>query len=89
MQSVGIYAFAYCTSLRQVVILQAAQGSQRIRYNAFYECSQLQSVTLPASVSRLGLNVFTGTSPNLVLYVPSGSYAQAYAEENGYTYISS
>lgn len=86
VRSVGIYAFAYCTSLERVVM---AEGTQTIRYNVFYDCSNLRSVTLPASVSKIGADVFTGTSPNLVLSVPSGSYAQAYAEEKGFSYISS
>lgn len=86
VRSVGIYAFAYCTSLKEVVI---SQGTQTLRYNAFYNCPNLQSITLPASINRIGENVFTGTSSNLVIYAPSGSYVQTYAEENGYTYISS
>ena len=48
---------------------------------AFADCIGLQLATIPASVTHIGENAFTG-APLLTLYVQPGSYAAAYAREN-------
>ena len=83
VRHVGIYAFAYCASLRRVNV---SYGTRTIRYNAFFACPELSSVTLPASVTVIGADAFAGASAELVLWVPEGSYAQEYAAESGLSY---
>lgn len=50
------------------------QGITYIGSSAFYDCSALTSVTVKSTTPpNLGGNVFTNTSSNLIIYVPSES----------------
>ncbi len=65
--------------VREVEIEEGVTG---IGSSLFSDCTDLASVTLPASVESIGENAFPKEKETL--YVVCGSYAQAWARENGY-----
>ncbi len=85
VESIGNYTFDSCGSLTSVTI---ANGVKSIRDYTFRGCSSLTSVTIPDSVTSIGLGAFVGCSENLVIYGESGSEAERYAEDNGFTFHS-
>ena len=56
VETIGNYAFSYCTSLRSVVIPNSVES---IRNFAFHSCSSLKSVSIPNSVKSIGDYVFS------------------------------
>jgi hypothetical protein len=57
-------------------------GVEFINMRVFEGCSSLESITIPSSVTAIDV----GTIPkNAVIYATSGSYAEQWAQENGYT----
>ena len=54
VKTIGQYAFEYCYALEEV---DFGNGVQTIEYEAFYR-TNLQTVTLPDSLTKLGNNVF-------------------------------
>ncbi len=53
---------------------------------AFHGCSGLMKIRIPRSVARIGDDVFSECSDDLMFYVEEGSYGEAYAVRNGYHY---
>ena len=53
---------------------------------SFANCTALEYLELPASVTAIGNNAFLNDE-NLTLGVYYGSFAQTYAEENGIPYV--
>ena len=59
-------------------------GVKDIGSSVFDACYAFTSVTIPASVTNFGSNVFESEPHDeLTIYGSAGSAAQAYAEENG------
>ena len=79
--TIGEGAFQACTSLKSVTI---PDGVTSIGYAAFDYCESLTSVTIPASVTSIGEEAFDNCSPDLEISCYDGSYAQQYANDNGY-----
>lgn len=72
--SLGVESFARST----VTEVHLPEGVLAIGDRAFFECAELQKVTLPASLQSVGKFAFNNC-PNLVLRVPVGSWAESYA----------
>ena len=88
--SIGKSAFEGCSGLTSLIILNSTTS---ISDSAFKGCSNLTSLTIPASVTSIGKSAFGYTSsnekiPNFTIYGESGSAAETYASENGFTFIS-
>lgn len=60
-----------------------ADGTKAIAGGAFVE-SYCRNIYIPASVSYIGENAFSGLD-DLTVYCEEGSYAETYAKENGFT----
>lgn len=69
--------------IKSVII---SEGVEVIDWFAFYRCSSLESVTVPASVRRIGHSAFEGCSLRFTIYCHDGSFAQNYAQSYGITY---
>ncbi len=78
--SIGYSAFYGCSSLKSITIPDSVTS---IGSDAFYGCKALTDITIPGSVTNIGSRAFYGCSKDLVVYCFSGSYAEAYAIENG------
>ena len=75
------YAFAECYSLEKVTI---EEGVYQISSNAFNSCGSLATIVIPASTTTISSSAIPATA---ILIVAEGSYAQSFAEDNGYMYI--
>ncbi len=83
-------AFSGCSSLEEIVI---PNGITKLS-KTFRGCSSLRKVVIPDSVTSMDLACFynsalSGTTllKNIVIYCSEGSYAQAFAEANGFSYV--
>ena len=79
--SIGDYTFFNCPGLTSVTIPDSVTS---IGDWAFAYCSFLNSVTIPDGVINIGEYAFDGFTGTVYGY--EGSYAQTYAEENGYKF---
>ena len=93
LNRIGASAFDGCDALRAV---RFSEGLTSIGADAFLCCSALNSVTIPSSVTEIGAHALgylgNGTEEyvklsDFTIYGAAGSAAQAYAEENGFPFI--
>lgn len=92
VKKIGNYAFARCDALEKV---QICEGVLEIGERAFRDCGILREIHIPKSVERLmtatkqysgiGNEVFSGC-PELTVYCPAGSRAEAYCKEKGFRF---
>ena len=61
------------------------EGVKNIDYKAFSACPALQSVVLPATVTRIASDVFTDTE-NVTVYVEKDSFSESYCVDKGLAY---
>ena len=80
--TIGNNAFDGCSSLTSITL---PAGVTAIGDSAFYSCSSLSSIFIPESVNEIDEYAFEWC-PKLTIYAPAGSYAQRYAESNGYSF---
>ena len=66
-ESIGSYAFGYCSSLTSVVI---GDSVTTIGDSAFYNCDSLTSVVIPDSVTSIGSNAFSSCSSLTSVIIP-------------------
>ena len=71
----------------QIVAVVLPEGLQSIAWFAFYGCTELVDVTVPASVTDIGHAVFDGC-PKATLVCPKGSFAAEYAKSYGLPCVS-
>ena len=89
VNEIGIDAFECCTSLTSVDIPDSVT---KIEVSAFAACKSLTSVTIPASVTEIGSYTF-GYDNNyekisdFTIYGKAGSAAEAYANEDGFKFV--
>ena len=83
MTSIGDFAFYGCTALTSITIPNSVTS---IGQYAFYDCTALESITIPDSVTSIGSYVFSNSGLTTI-YGYTGSYAETYAAENGYTFV--
>lgn len=63
------------------------EGVKKIGEFAFYGCSKLESITISNSVESISNNAFLSCPALETVYGVSGSYAEAFANENGYVFV--
>ena len=80
----GISANAFEDYAIKSVII--SDGVEVIDWFAFYGCSSLESITIPASVRRIGHSAFDGCNVRFTVYCHDASFAQSYAQSYGITY---
>lgn len=78
---IGIFSFWCCDNLTNVNIPNSVTS---IAFYAFYGSDNLKSLIIPKSVTEIDRWAF---SPDIVLSVVQGSYAETYAKENDHKYI--
>ena len=90
--SIGEYAFARCPKLTGVTIPDSVTS---IGVKAFYNCEGLTSVTIPETVTSIGDFAFGYYNYNnkptkttgFTIYGYTGTAAETYADDNGFTFI--
>ena len=83
VREIDTLAFSGCLSLEAVNL---PEGLEAIDYGAFSDCIGLKYIGIPASVTEISQNAFDGCSADLVIGGFPGTYAQQYAEQNGYRF---
>lgn len=81
VKEIGDNAFSLCSSLTSITI---PEGVTKIGDNAFQSCNKLISITIPESVIEIGKSAF---SYSQTIKGKKGSYAETYANENGYRFV--
>lgn len=76
------HAFFGCSALREIRI---PHGTQEICAAAF-ECTDLSSIYIPATVTRISNSAFGSDAGNLTIYCAAGSVAMDYAKKNNLKY---
>ncbi len=80
---IGDWAFSKCVSLTGIKIPDSVTY---IGYYAFKNCESLKSIIIPDSVTGIGDDAFENCEL-LTIYGYAGSYAEIYANENGYRFV--
>ncbi len=75
--------FIGCSDLQFVII---GGFVKVIGKKTFADCSSLETVVIPDSVTNISDNAFQGANEDLVIYCNEGSYAQQYAQANEIKY---
>ena len=81
------YSFCYCPNLTEVVLPEGLKTMD----TALWSCQSLKTVTIPRSITSLEENAigYLNGAPveGFTVKGYSGSYAEAYAKENGFTFV--
>ena len=80
----GDSAFRECSGLESIII---PGGVTSIGNSAFSGCSSLESITIAKSVTSIGSMPFYNCDKLQSIKGKKGSYAETWANENGYTFI--
>lgn len=75
--------FQGCTALTEIVI---PEGMESIGSMAFAVCTNLEKVTVSRSVSDINYNAFRGCGSLTTICGYAGTFAESYAQQNGYTF---
>lgn len=82
--SIESCTFYYCRSLKNIII---PNGVTTIGSSAFSTCISLETIVIPGSVTNIGNNAFNVCHALKSIIGVSGSYAETWATDNGYTFI--
>lgn len=82
--SIGDGAFYYCKSLTNVDIPECATS---IGSYAFNSCSNLKKATIYSKTATFDSYVFDDTHADFEIHGYTGSTAETYANNNGYTFV--
>ena len=81
------YSFCFCPNLTEVVLPEGLKTMD----TALWGCQSLKTVTIPRSITSLEENAigYLNGAPveGFTVKGYSGSYAEAYAKENGFTFV--
>ena len=76
------YCFYNCNGLESIVL---SSSLTEITYSVFDGCTSLRKIEIPASITVIRPRTFYRCS-NVTVYGESGSYAQQWAEEQGFAF---
>lgn len=67
--------------------IQLHEGVTTIGKRAFANCSRLKSIFIPESTDQIAADAFAGAPADFVIHGSMGTYAETYAEANGYEFV--
>ena len=79
----GSNAFYGCSSLKEFILPAGITG---INEAMFYNCTDMAKIWIGCNVDRISSNAFQSCS-KLSIYGESGSYAESFAQANGFTFV--
>lgn len=84
IRQIGKYLFKGCINLEEVVL---GAGITQMPPSMFVGCKNLHSVVIPPEIQTISSNCFSDCDSTLTIYGYSSSYAQTYAQENGFEFV--
>ena len=81
----GNYAFSHCAGLTTVIL---SEGLTEIQSGTFGDCEALTDITIPAGVTAIANDAFENCHNLTTVRGMPGTYAEAFAEENSYEFVS-
>lgn len=84
VKSIGSCAFDGCSSLRKITIFE---GVTSIDSYAFSSCDLITEIVIPNSVTMIHYLAFYNCKNLKTIKGESGSYAETWANDNGYTFV--
>ena len=84
IKTIGTGAFQHCEALTNVTL---GSGIETIGESAFEYCEVLTEVTIPANVTTIGDGAFNNCPLLTTVRGVSGSYAETFASNKGYTFV--
>ena len=85
LREIGEGAFRYCEGLTEVTIPDKVETIGDL---AFTDCINLTKVTIPDQVTSIGEFAFSGLEDTLTIYGDTGSAAETFAKEQGFSFVS-
>ncbi len=82
--SIGKSAFNLCKSLTEINIPNSVTS---IESEAFTYCSALSKITIGSGMTNIAGNTFYKCSNLKTIYGHAGTYAETWANDNGYTFV--
>lgn len=82
--TIGFNAFRNCSNLTSITI---PNNITLIDGYTFYGCTNLTNITMFCNVTFIDSDAFKNCSNLSTVYGNSGSYAETFATENGYTFV--
>jgi hypothetical protein len=80
--------FVYCENITEIHI---PEGVTFVGSEAFCNCWKLKDVYFPSSIQQIGDRLFGQSNfiqpGNIRIHAPAGSYAEQYANENGFAFV--
>ena len=75
-------------SLKNIRAIHVPDGVNEIGKNAFEDCVCLEKLILPESLEHINKDIYWKyRCKNVTIHAPEGSYAEAYAKENGISFV--
>ena len=84
VQIIGPDTFSDCTSLVEVILPDTVET---IDEYAFYGCTSLESIFIPESVTSMYATSFEECTLLNTIEGVKGSFAETFANNNGYTFV--
>ena len=84
VKTIGEMAFYGCSLLKEVILPETVET---IEEYAFSSCTTLEEITIPASVTNIAANAFEECTALKTIKGTKGSYAETFANNNGFTFV--
>jgi hypothetical protein len=84
IKTIGRETFSYCDQIKSITI---PDGVTSIGEKAFFHCIRLTDIYIPATVKSINADAFDECESPITIHGTAGSYAQTWANANGYSFI--
>ena len=71
-----------------MTVVKCPEGLETIGGRAFADCSGLTQICIPATVTSIASDAFSGCSSDLMIFGEAGSKAEEFANTKGYQFVS-
>lgn len=80
---IGSKAFNQCANLNEAAL---SSNMTKVGLYTFYGCTQMQKIIVPESITSMDSKAFAGCPAEMVISGTKGSYAETFANEQGFVF---